>query len=83
MASQGVAGEMWQYGMLGGARIGGRDVASVGDSTVTEQSTGGGGGGRSRRKWTDITAAGSEGDSSKLVSSSSGNELVFCSCFFF
>ncbi|XP_039130511.1 transcription factor BHLH089-like isoform X2 [Dioscorea cayenensis subsp. rotundata] len=78
MASQGVAGEMWQYGMLGGARIGGRDVASVGDSTVTEQSTGGGGGGRSRRKWTDITAAGSEGDSSKLVSSSSGNELADC-----
>lgn len=59
------AREMWPFPMLGGAR-------TVDESTVTEHS-GGGGGGRTRRKRKESV---SEDESSKLVSTSSGNELV-------
>ncbi|KAH7661877.1 Myc-type basic helix-loop-helix (bHLH) domain-containing protein [Dioscorea alata] len=61
------AREMWPFPMLGGAR-------TVDESIVTEHS-GGGGGGRTRRKRKESV---SEDESSKLVSTSSGNELTDC-----
>ncbi|KAM0952102.1 putative transcription factor bHLH family [Dioscorea sansibarensis] len=61
------AREMWPFPMLGGTR-------TVDESTVTEHSSGGGGG-RTRRKRKEPV---SEDESSKLVSTSSGNELTDC-----
>lgn len=52
---------------------GGRD-ASGGESTVTEQSRGS----RGRRKQRDSSPAASEDDSSKLATTSSGNDLTDC-----